>query len=505
MQLQKIGLAWYTPIVFFFLLHIFLFLSLDLSDLPGAAGTLHLFQAMLGSQKSDEINTFYVWLHNKGFSFVSAAWFFSFLGVCMGYLGILLGAWAHDSWKGMRNLAWMLLFWPPLHLYGFLIGVDSFVFGMSFLGAGLIWFSFRQPQWGWVLFFPAYLLLKTAISLKLMVAPVVLCTLLAPFCVRTWHKMHWVLVLGMMYTVQQALPPLSADGTLQGGLRIPEVDWLPIAMGWDRLRGLPAMGMPEGKWDQLIFITVLGAIIVPLRYGIRLLGVIIAALILIVSAFVLEDRLNTRLLTPASFAVLAMLPVLFRRWYALLPFVVAGMGMELWAFVDQFQTSRHNWAKTHLMPIPAAPYLWKSQYIENQTIFKGLSLYGAANARKIIELSTASIVFSMRLRDGRENSLFVYASMKGKETQTLDIQTCCGRMAESMCAEKIVSSIVENGGLIVIPSVVESWERVYTNEQRWNKALLSTLTKYNEVRMDDSWVWISGSAQQETQSWPCSK
>lgn len=499
----RIYSAWYTPCVLFFALHYALWMSLDLSDLPGAAGTLHLFGAMKGADKSDEMSSIYRWLYEKGYAYSFSMWATSFFGVFAGFCGAMLGSWAYDGKRGMRALAWMLLFWPPIHLYGWLIGVDVFVFGLSFLGAGIIWASMRAGLWG-VLFMPlGGVFLHVAISFKLITAPILLCVLMSPVVIRTWRKIHIALVVVLLCVLIAVFPELSPGGTLQGGLRIPEVDWLPVAMGWDRLRGMPAMGMPEGKWDQLIGLCILSGIMVRGTWGIRLLGSVCGSLILIVCAFILEDRLGTRLLVPASFSVLMIVPAIFRRWIWLLPVVVCGFGIELWAFVDQFQSRRAQWSNTEEMNIPRAPSFWLSQYPENSKIFKGLSLYGGGQARVQIEESSASMMYSMRLRDGREHSLFAYAHLAGKGTRTLDVQYCCTRKADKKCAQDIVQEIYKKGGMILIPTVVEGWDRVYSNEKRWNRALLSAIKKLDNAKSLSSWMVFDGSYKDGVKQWPC--
>jgi hypothetical protein len=504
-SMKRLYSAWYLPCILFVLLQYSLWSWLDLSDLPGAAGTLHLYEAMQGSNRADEMSSLYIWMSSYGYPLSASMWIFSILGVAMGFVGALLGSWAYGGVRGVRDMAWLLLFWPPIHLYGWLIGVDSLVFGLSFFGAGLIWASFRYPIWGCFLLLPAGMLLTKAISMKLMAAPILLCSLLAVFNVQKlrWaHLLPFILILGVVYG---ALPEFSSDGSLQGGLRIPEVDWLPVAMGWDRLRTMPAMGMPEGKWDQLIGLCLLGGIFVRGQYGIRLLGIILAVLVLVVSAFVLEDRLGTRLLVPASFAVLVFLPTVFRKFSWLLPIVVVGLGLEMWAFVDQFQERRALWAKSKMLPIPTAPRLWRSQYPENPTIFKGLSLYGGGTARSIIEESSSSMMYSMRLRDGREKSLFVYAEFAGKKGRTLDVSSCCVRSVDDSCARQVVSSILSKGGMLIVPTVVEGWERVYSNEQRWNKALLKAMRQQEITQEDESWAWSVGTKTTDTEEWPCTQ
>ncbi|MAA79170.1 MAG: hypothetical protein CL916_07900, partial [Deltaproteobacteria bacterium] len=476
-MLKRICTAWYTPCLLFFVFHYLLWFCLDLSDIPGAAGTLHLYESMRGSQRPYEMSSIYQWITRKGFSYSFAMWSTSFFGVFLGFWGAMIGAWAYDGKTAMRSLAWILLFWPPIHLYGWLIGVDSLVFGLSFFGSGLIWAALRLRFWGLLLIPIGGVFLHISLLLKLITVPILLCVLLAPVVIRDWNRWNTLLVALLLVTLVSVVPEFSSDGKLQGGLRIPEVDWLPVAMGWDRLRGMPAMGMPEGKWDQLIILCVLAGIICRRKSFFRTIGSVCASLILIVLAFVLEDRLGTRLLVPSSFGVLVILSSLFRKWVYFLPIVVGGLGLEMWAFVDQFQERRVSWANTRSMNIPRAPSFWRAQYPANPTIFRGLSLYGGAQARSEIENTPSSMVYSMRLRDGRENSLFVYAHLEGKETRTLDVKHCCVRSADEKCAKEVIASIVQKGGLILIPTEVDNWDRVYSNEKRWNRALLKEIRK----------------------------
>ena len=500
---KHIYTAWYTPCLLFFALHYGLWFCLDLSDLPGAAGTLHLYEAMCGSDKPYEMSAIYQWITRQGYSYSFAVWSTSFMGVFAGFWGAMLGAWAYDGKRGMRSLAWILLFWPPIHLYGWLIGVDSLVFGLSFWGAGLMWAALRLRFWGFFLLPLGGFFLHFALLFKLITAPILLCILLAPVAVRDWNRWHVPLIGMLLAVLIFVVPEFSSDGQLQGGLRIPEVDWLPVAMGWDRLRGMPAMGMPEGKWDQLILLCILAGCVCRGKWGFRTLGSICASLVLVVSAFVLEDRLGTRLLVPAAFGVLVILPSLFRKWAYLLPIVVCGLGLEMWAFVDQFQERRAFWANTQALNIPRAPALWRAQYPENSTIFKGLSLYGAAQARDEITQSSSSMVYSMRLRDGRENSLFVYAALEGKDTRTLDVQHCCTRSADEKCAKDVVAAIAKKGGLILVPTVVEKWERVYANETRWNRALIKAVQTQKSYKSMSSWDVVEGFVAEPTGDWPC--
>ena len=108
--------------------------------------------------------------------------------------------------------------------------------------------------------------------------------------------------------MHQEMIRFDGSKTLQGGLRIPEVDWLPISMGWFKLKMLYALGQPQGKFDQFLIGAVISSIFISFtdkKYRILLLT-IASSLVLCVSAFILEDRLRIRLLTPASLGVMTV-------------------------------------------------------------------------------------------------------------------------------------------------------------------------------------------------------
>ena len=490
------------PFALFFVVYLCLGAVLDLRDLPGAAGTLHLYEAMKGAQKADEINKVYLYLNHKGYPFERSVWLCSIMGVLGIWIGLLSGAWALEGKKGVWHMGWLLLFWPPLYVYGLNIGVDSFAVGLAFFASGLVWLIFRLPILGVLLCIPAVYILKYALSLKLLVAPVWIGAALAPVAIQKFQKKHVLLLLCCGLTMYLSFPNIGGDGQLQGGLRIPELDWLPIAMGWDRLQRLPSMGMPEGKWDQLIMLCAFGAFWVRRRRLLFVPIVVLSCLVLVVSAFILEQRLGTRLLAPASFAVLVMItPTLIRfRWLS--GIICAAFFIELWAFVDQLQERRVMWAQAQALPVPAAPTLWKSQYPENPTIFKGLSFYGAVRAREIITQGMGP-VYIMRLRDGRETGPLVYSILAGREARVLDTKACCGKYATASCAKQLVSKIVDKGGMVILPTLSDSWERIYKNEKRWNTHLLQALKMEEQVQVEKNWVWISGKNVKIDSSWPC--
>ena len=160
------------------------------------------------------------------------------------------------------------------------------------------------------------------------------------------------------------------------------------------------------------------------------------------------------------------------------------------------------WAQSQSLNIPQAPSIWRSQYPQNPTIFKGLSFYGSARAREIIAKGSGP-VFSMRLRDSREAGIFVYAEIEGREGRVLDPKWCCAGRVDDRCARNVVASIINKGGMIILPTEIETWERVHKNELRWNRRLKKALVQQADVQEDETWVWNKGKNVSLDSSWPC--
>ena len=88
---KRIYTAWYTPCFLFFAFHYLLWLCLDRSDIPGAAGTLHLYEAMRGSDKIYEMSSLYQWMVRQGYTYSFAMWSTSFVGVFAGFWNVFRG------------------------------------------------------------------------------------------------------------------------------------------------------------------------------------------------------------------------------------------------------------------------------------------------------------------------------------------------------------------------------------------------------------------------------
>ncbi|MEC7985954.1 MAG: hypothetical protein VX278_12380, partial [Myxococcota bacterium] len=383
MMNKLLSSTYIIPTVLFLFVHLFLISSLDLSDLPGASGTLDLHGAIQGSVQTSQIGWYWKQLHLRGIGWEDAVWSTSLAGVLLAFVGCLIAGNALEGKRGARTIGYLILFWPPIHFFGVVVGVDPLVFGLSWFAVSLFWIAFSVRWWGIVPMILGGYLLSHALTLKIFAAPMLLYAALSPLCIRRWHPSLWLTIPIWLLSLSIAVPDLGGEGDLRGGLRIPEVDWLPLAAGWYRLSRMMYLGMPEGKFDQILMVSFVVVILCRHRWKTRVPMVIVSGAILLVSTFILEEHLRTRLIAPAVFGSLLLLAVSIsiRRWLRPLGLLILfGFFLELWTFVDLFAERRTQWAGAKEDPFPNAPLLWRSQYIENPILFKDLTLYGAVDA-----------------------------------------------------------------------------------------------------------------------------
>ena len=357
-------------------------------------------------------------------------------------------------------------------------------------------------------------LIWSSVSIKFLSLPLLLFLVLTPLTSPNWKRHHWLYAAvaatigALKYEVWWDQPIIGRQ--FQGGLRIPEIDWLPLASGWSKLSELHRMGMSEGKFEQLVFALVL---IFPFasykrKWRVFLLGVC-SVLILSVSAFVLEDRIRTRLLAPASFGVVVLLSAcagnLFKalrasKWW-LVPISIFLL-LDTWSFLYSFGERQHQWGLNEHHSIPEPPDPWSRQYISNPSIFKDISLYGGAEARHVIAQyrSKASRIYSMRLRDEREQSLFAYALLQNIGFERLDPTICC-TSASLKCAKSILQQAQLSGSLTLLPLPNGPWRRVHKNEVSWNELLLSAAESIDTAELSSSWMILPPTGTQSAP--PC--
>ena len=505
----------YSVIVVFIIwlgIQSFWFCTLDLSDLPGAGGTMSMFKAL---QQDWQAHPFSIWLsYMPQYNLESKAIFYSIAGSFLGFVGLLLCGWSLGRSKGLIGCGLLGSTWTVIHEYGIHVGPDSWTFGLSWFSIGLCWYAMQQRNLFWcsLCVFASGYLLKLAIHIKFLAIPVLCFVPMAIFTIRKWTYWHIFHIVMLSIVIIICFPQMNGSTTLQGNLRIPEIDWLPISMGWFKLNMLYTLGQPYGKFDQFLIGAVVTAIFVTwfqhqqkaTKSHIILLT-LASSLVLCVSAFILEDRIQIRLLTSASLGIMAIsgygIGILFQskkiKFVFLGLFIPFLLLMDNWAYVHHYGQLRAQWTGSTNHSI-AAPQIWQTQYKANNTLFKSTSLYGSIAIRntfiKSIQqvFSTNSIVlYTMRLRDGRETNLLLYSHLENHQSQVLDIQKCCPIAQGNLktCANRIVQHVETYGGFLVVPKG-DPWDRVHHNEQNWKGYLQKSIQKSSFVSEDPYWMWL---------------
>ena len=167
--------------------------------------------------------------------------------------------------------------------------------------------------------------------------------------------------------------------------------------------------------------------------------------------------------------------------------------MDNWAYVHHYSKTRSYWTGARDNSI-AAPHVWQAQYKINNTFFKSTSLYGGIAIRKTLQEVSSKhpvVLYTMRLRDGRENNLLLYGLLEGLPSQVLDIQKCCPISIGNIenCAVRIVQHIEKYGGFLVVPKG-GPWNRIHHNEENWKGYLQKSIQKSSSFEEDSYWMWL---------------
>ena len=133
--------------------------------------------------------------------------------------------------------------------------------------------------------------------------------------------------------------------------------------------------------------------------------------------------------------------------------------MDNWAYVHHYSKTRSDWTGAIDNSI-AAPQIWQSQYKINNTFLKVRLCMEVLQSEKLYKnisspfsSKTPVVLYTMRLRDGRENSLLLYGLLEDHPSQLLDIQTCCPLSLGNIenCAFRVVQHVEKYGGFLVVP------------------------------------------------------
>ena len=484
----------------FLLLQFYLRLHIDTRDLPGAAGSLSVYRALQANTETGSdwaaLSLFYL----QRYSGLSIQTCNHALSLFSGFLSLLGGYCACFGVFGSapKRGIFLLLLWPFPHYFGLLTGVDTLAFGISWLGIGLLCSGIRLQWIGLPFACLGLTLLPLSISIKEAALPVLAFSIWGLFSLPRRIDRQSLIVFTLLggyclYWSYAWFFPDSPTRVSQTSLSVSALE-----QGWQELQRLPKRGMPEGKLDQLLLLSLLGFLMISAQRIKFLLLSIFTAVIILYTAYSLGSLLRPRYLAPAFYSVPILLSfVLEELWKkgatgksicGLLLFLVF---MDSWAFFYIWGQARAELTGSSIHPLPRPPAAWLYQYQKNTDINqKDLSFYGSIEIIEQIEQREQGIAVP-RLRDDRHNSVKAFNSIYGYPSLILDPGRCClGTPVDQHCANRIVENVRQTGLILAIPRMQKGIERVQGNEKSWIQDLLNAAAATNEAQEGIYWIFL---------------
>ncbi|MEC7983974.1 MAG: hypothetical protein VX278_02350 [Myxococcota bacterium] len=475
----------------FLVLHGILRWGLDLRDMPGAAGTEVLYKAALGERKEN----YTVWIllllqYNLSISVLQSAKLCSLLGGLCSVWGIYLAGKAISERTGLYS-ALLCISWSMTHYYSLMVGSDPLAFGFSWLSVGLCWYGGARGWWGLPVLMLGLSMASFAVRIKELALPPLALIPLYPM----WVRSKRTAVLSLPFVLYSAYWGYAWMWPAQAHRLQTEVvlDSGSFTQGWNRLIALYERGIPQGKFDQLILLP---ALLLPFsrRNFKKYILWAAAALLLIGTAYMLQQRARPRYLASAalgSLLVLGFVLSTIRFHRAMLCAVCFLFIMDGWAYFDVWGEKRQQMVGGNAPRFPAAPSPWRRQYESMSDLtLRDLSLYGAISMVEKVQETDG--IASMRLRDERHRSLLAFATLYDKGFVILDPGACCaGNPVDERCAQRTTRAVKEAGFTLLLPTDIKGIERIYPNEERWRTLLLQSVT---QTEHDPTWISASPTA-----------
>jgi hypothetical protein len=436
--------------------------TLDLRDLPGAAGADTISRAGRGefsTWASWVIGLFLPWSDGDP---VASARTVAQLSGAMMIAGATLGGLAVAGPAGALACSAVSVTWAVALLPVLLVGPDPPAIGLAWLGLGLAWVAPRTARVGPLITGLGSALIIAAVAVKsvalpalgLLPATLLLCRArreaaahlgaMSLMTVLSW----WVLSPDLQQH-DGGLAPLSLT-SLPSGL------WEVVTLGetW-----------PDGALPLFLLATVATGLWPGAAWARRggIAGLTVLALSL--TAAGLGSRLCPRLLLVSAFGSVICVGVLalligdrFRdtpvaRWA---PLGLAGMLllMDSWAWVSAWDDERVRFSGAQSAQLPQAPAPWATRYAiyaedPHSERLRDLTSAGATSLMAIPE-GTAGVAIPP-LRDRREQHLAVAAALEGVPILVLEEHHCCQYPTTMDCAARTIRELSESGIVLILP------------------------------------------------------
>lgn len=491
------------PIFVYMCAHCALLWSIDLRDMPGAAGTELMYKASIGERKGDLTVMTIQWIaHYVDVGPQQASRIISSLCGFIQLIALMLCGAAHTR-KTAVIVGCLGACWSMSHYFALMSGSDPISVALAWLSVGLCWWGASVP-FGFLSIMLGVAIAPLAVSIKELALPPIVFIALTPLWIRRWKREMWLLIPMIGYCAYWSYAWLWPDNPTRLQTDIP-ISLEPLISGWNRLLDLYDRGIPQGKYDQLILFSGVLLCITKEKRRKRALLWVFSTLILVYTAYFLGPRTRPRYITPATLGILVSIAYSLAVWKnSLVRFSIIGICSLLlcdsWAYYDTWAQKRYSIVGGTIDRIPAPPSWWTQQYQHaNDITHRDLSLYGAIDLVEMLELYSG--LATMRLRDERHRSLLAFAAISGKKALVLDPGACCaGEPVNEQCAQRVVQELLSAGYGIALPTEKKGVERIYPNEERWRSLLLSSREDWNQSQF---WYDTSISTTASNIALPC--
>jgi hypothetical protein len=505
----------FIPIIFFVICQSYLHWALDISDMPGAAGTWSLYLAAAGTPRDDVAALLYQSLEqNSTFTFLQLYHIVSIFFGTLAVIGGILAGYAFEGKRGGLYSGLLFSCWPMIHLFALLSGNDPISFGLSWFSLGLIILGCKGNIRLVPLAMIGVTLFPFSVQAKEISLPALCFVTLVVLNIPRKNKYSWlffmVLVPVILYSTYWAYAwfwPTKKSLLTER----PDIHFRSLQQGWIRIFEFHTRGLPEGKFEQLSLLSLiapLGLFFTPykrsaLRYiGVSLIGIIVLGM----TAYLLQQRSRPRYLAIAGFPMLLGIGVTIAK-YRLHRIFISGiilfLLLDTWGFLYSWSAFRKEMVNSETSKLYTPPYLWTWQYKNMPDIpHRDLSMYGASELVRRFERGEG--IASMRLRDARDRSVMAYALLYGQKHVILDPGICCkGKPVDEICAMQVVRQVSQSGLTLSLPTNIDDIERIYKNEKRWRDLLQSAAQQ--TLLLDNGELWWNYLPLANSEEMPCQK
>lgn len=427
---------------------------LDLRDTPGPGSALFLSRALQDRPQPEPYTGLVQALVPVAGGVVEAGWLLALLGSLGVVGGISLAGWGLGPRNGGPVAGALAALWALSVQPALQVGPDGPALGLAALGVGVAWAgSCRIPVLG---VGAGVGLVAAGVALKSVAAPAWgLVALAVPLAGRRalGAALGGVLVLTVLswsgHGPQAAFPGGSAPGWIQE---------LGSRGGVAALWSLDARGWTTGAVVPVLLAAGLASLVPASGVRRRVLAAAGVLVLAVLVAGMGEARLRPRYLLTVGVGAVAVLgaglaAVPHRKIRSLVVgLALAGVGLDLWAWVEAVDRLRQHELGTRPADLPGALGPWARRHARLPSLLvSDTSVRGAVALLEAVESASVGVAV-VPLRDGRHHHALVAAHAAGRTAVVLEPRACCpGTSAGAACARRVLAAVDAAGLVLVLP------------------------------------------------------